>query len=314
MKFRVSWFAVGLVACFACASLPACDLLGSSKVAQGQRYQADDQRYDPYFDNVHQQQVAAAAWPDDKKAARRPIVALLALTPAATDETIVTATRERAKKLEGGAKLDVATAHVTPGGGGSDGPLFAAVEETVRLELERAHKLKARSEKLEELAKHGEELRKSADKDYSNRGADKADEKKTEKHRETRRELAGSVDVLRSLARDATRHADGAQDFLEDLGDALEAKAATPRERGRARNVSKPLPPPPAKEPPKEEKKTEEKAEKPKPAKPAPAVAKPKPAADKPAPAEKPAPADKPDKPAPAEKPKPAPPPDEFNP
>ena len=53
--------------------------------------------------------------------------------------------------------------------------VIAAVEETVRLELDRARKMKATSEKLEEMSKHGEELKKTADHEYENRGADKAD-------------------------------------------------------------------------------------------------------------------------------------------
>ena len=279
----------------ACASLPACEgFLSSSKTAQGQLYHSDDQRYDPYFDSIHQQQVAAAGWPDEKKTARRPLINALSLTPGASEETIVSATRERAKKLgAGGAKLDIATAHVTPVGGANDGPLFSAVEETARLELERARKLKAASDKLEEMAKKGEELKKTADHEFENRGADKADEKKTEKSRELRRELGGAIDSMRSLAHDATKGATNAQDFLEDLESAIEAKDPPPRGK---RPESKPLPPPPPPkaEPPKEE------------PKPAP-VAKPKAA-----PAAKPKPADKPAE-APA-KPPPPPPDEVFNP
>ena len=275
--------------------------MGSSKVAHGQRYQSEDSRFDPYFDGVHQQQVAAASWPDEKKAARRPLVNLLALTPGATDVAIISATRERAKKPgAGGGKLDVATAHVTPAGGAGDGPLFAAVEESVRLELDRARKLRATSDKLEEMAKHGEELKKTAEHEYENRGAEKADQKKSDKRHEIQRELGGAVGALRDLARDATRSAREAQDFLEDLGEAIEAKDAPARRRGDRESKPLPPPPPPRVEPPREEPKREEPA---KPAKPA------KPEAKKPA--EKPI-----EKPAPAEKPpaKPAPPPDEFAP
>lgn len=285
-------------------------LLGSTKVGQGQRYHSDDDRLDPYFDNVHQQQVAATTWPDEKKASRRALVNALALTPTASDDTLISATRERAKKL-GPAKLDVASAHITPSGS-SDGPLFAAIEETVRLELARAHKMKSASDKLEEIAKHGEELKKTADKEFENRGADKADEKKTEKSREVRRELGASVDATRSLSRDAMKQSRDVQDFLEDLGNALETKDTPPRrttDRDRNRE-SKPLPPPPTKAEPKPDPPKEEA----KPAKPSKPTGKP---AGKPAaPSEKP-PAEKPAEKPPAEKPpaKPAAPPDEvFNP
>ena len=176
---------IALLASLACATLPACDgMFGSSKVAQGQRYQSEDQHYDPYFESVYQAQLGAAGWPDEKKAARKPLIGVLSLTPSASDETIILAIRERVRKPGGsGAKLDIATSHVTPGGA-SDSPLFAAVEEAARLELDRARKLKDKSEKLEEMAKHGEELKKAADTEASQRGSEKADEKKVEKSRE----------------------------------------------------------------------------------------------------------------------------------
>ena len=272
--------------------------LSSSRVAHGQRYQSEDARYDPYFDAVHQQQVAAAAWADEKKAARRPLLNALGLTPGADEDTVLSATRARAKKIAGGGggKLDLASAHVTPVGA-SDPPLFSAVEEAARLELDRARKLRASADKLEEMAKRGEELKKSADHEYENRGAEKADEKKSDKRNEIRRELGGSVTACRRLGRDANTDAQAAQDFLQDLGEAIEAKDAPRRRRGD--RPSNPLPPPPpAKvEPPKEEPRREE----PKPAKPKPEVRKPevrKPKPEKPAP-----PPDKPEKPS--EKPAP---------
>jgi hypothetical protein len=289
---------VALVA-LACATTPACDLFMSSKVAQGQRYQSEDQRYDPYFDNVHQAQVAAAAWPDEKKATRRPVVNALTLTPDASDATILDATHQRAMS-KGGGKLDLPSAHVTPASTAHDGAFFAAIEETVRLELDRARKLKDKSEKLEEMAKHGEELKKAADTEAAQRGSEKADEKKVAKSREVRRELNGAIDATRTLSQQAMRHSKYAQEFLDDLGDAVEGNAAPPRKRDR--NETKPLPPAPppkADPPPKaEEKKPDEPKAATKP-KSAPVLGKPKPA-----PAEKPAPA-----------PKPAAPPDEvFNP
>ena len=59
---------------------------------------------------------------------------------------------------------------------------------------------------------------------------------------------------MRSLSHDALRQSKDAQDFLEDLGDAIDGGTAA---RPRDRHESKPLPPPP---PPKaEEKKPEEK-------------------------------------------------------
>jgi len=229
--------------------LAGCDSFGSSKVAQGQRYTSGDSRYDPYFASVHQQQVAAEAWPDEKKAARRPLVGALALTPGASEDTMLDATRERVRKSGKGATLDVSVPRVTPQG--TDGTLYAAVEETARLQLELARKMKATSERLEEMARHGEGLKKEADKEFENRGAQKADEKQTEKHREIRRELGGSIEALRSLAKEATAAAKDVDELLEDLGGALEAKDTPRRTRRSAPEGKRHVATPPAKpEPP----------------------------------------------------------------
>jgi len=99
MKMRPLFFALTLG-----ITLPACDLiLGPTKVSQGQLYQSGEEKYDPYFAEVHQAQVAAAAWPDDAKAARKPIVTALNLAPSASMSTILSATRRRRAMEELGA-------------------------------------------------------------------------------------------------------------------------------------------------------------------------------------------------------------------
>jgi hypothetical protein len=291
---RPTRLALVLAAFLACAASPACDAFGSSKVGQGQLYQSGDGRYDPYFVAVHEQQVAAASWPDDKKAARRPLVGALSLTPSASDDTLVSATRERVAKT-----------------GSPDGALSSAVDETKRAEAERVSRLKAASLRLDELAKQGKGYDEEAKKEYENRGAMKADEKKSDKMREVRRELDGAVDAMTSLSKDAKNGAKAAEDFMEDLGQALAGKE-TPKRRDRDHDhdhdhdkpsEEKKPPPPPADKPPPAEKPPEP----PPPPRAAAPKPKPKPPAEKPAPppAEKPAP-------PPQEKPKP---PDEvFNP
>jgi hypothetical protein len=290
---------VGLVACVALTAAPACDLLlGSTKVSHGERYQVDDARYDPFFDGVHRAQVAAAAWPDEHSASRAPLRSALSLGPSASDAALVAAVRARVTSP--GGKLDVAAARVTPPPGGGSAEVFRAVEQAVRLEVDRARKLAAVGEELEELAQRGADLRRTADREFENRGADKADEKKTEAARELRRELGAGYGALRALTREARRRSREAEDLVFDLASAVEA---TERPRGVRPPLPPPPPPPPPVEPPKAEKKPEE--AKPKAVKP-PRQAKP-PAA--PRPAEKP--------PAPPERPapKPAPPPDDvFNP
>lgn len=175
-----------LAAALALAATPACEsFLGApSKVAQGQLYESGDMRYDEYFRAVHDQQVAASGWGDARKEARRPLHSALAVTPDAAEDTVLSAARERAAKLGGGgATLDVSGPRVsaTPGAS-ADPPLFSAVEEAARAEIDRARKLRETADKLEELAKAGEGLRKQAEDDQKNMGADKADDKKVEKY------------------------------------------------------------------------------------------------------------------------------------
>jgi len=235
--------------------------VGSTKTAHGQLYQSGDGRYDAYFHAVHDQQTAANKWEEEKRASRRPIVSALSLAPESSEYTIVSAAR---------AKKD-----------GLSGP----VDETRRNEMERAARLKAMSAHLDELTKQGKTYEEEAKKEYENRGAMKADEKKSEHAREVRRELDAAVDVSSSLSHDAKKYAQQAETFADDLAKAI----------GQEPGKHQPPPPP-------EEKKPEEK----KPEPPPPPVAhKPKP--PPPPPAEKPKPP-----PTPTEKPKP---PDEvFNP
>lgn len=215
-----------VVAAFCVATTVACDVGGPpSKVALGQRYSSGEPKYDGFFESVHQHQVSAATWSDERKAARRPVVATLALTPDATDAAIVQATRERSKP-------DAALSH--------------AVEETVRAETDRVRKLKGEGDKLDELGKTGDSLKASVAEDLKS-SRDKA--------REVRRELSAATEALASLARDARRTAKGGEDFVADLGAALDPKAgareAKPAPKSRPDKTAKPEPPkaPPPKGP-----------------------------------------------------------------
>src|SRR4051794_15391294 len=63
VKARGAWLFAVAVTIFGCATVSGC--VGSSRIEHGQRYQSDDSRFDSYFEVVHQQQVAAEAWPDE---------------------------------------------------------------------------------------------------------------------------------------------------------------------------------------------------------------------------------------------------------
>jgi hypothetical protein len=211
----------------AAALLPGCDLvLGPSKVASGARYSSGDARYDGFFDAVHQQQLAAGSWRDDKATARKAIVSLAGVaSSSASDEVLVRAVRERAKALGApGGRLEIAPARVVLAPGAKDDPpLVAAVAETARRELERARKMVAVDGKLEQLGKQGEALEREAADEISN-SPDKVDEKKTAKRREVRRELGGAVSALAELRRSARRHVKEAEELLDGLDSALQHK------------------------------------------------------------------------------------------
>lgn len=257
--------------------LAGCDLvLGPTKTANGELYQSGEGRYDPYFAAVHQEQVAAASWPDEAKAARKPIVTALDLRPGASNSTILAATR----------------------GKKGEGSLGSAIEQTTAAELERARRLSAAAAKLDDLQKRGEELKKQAIEDRKNLGADKADDKKREKKDQIKREMSAAVDAVESMASDARKGAKEAEELATKLKAAWTGKEEDER--------------PPVKiEEKKDERKEDKKDEKKKPepvAKKTPrseAPAAKKPAAPKADPEEKkPAPAaeEKPAKPQPAQK------------
>ncbi len=268
-------------------------------MAHGQRYQSGDPRYDAYFDEVHRAQVGAAAWPAEKKAARRSLVEALALVPDASDETVVRGTRERVSKLDSATGQITKTTRTTKSEA-IDAPLLAAVSETARVESARARSLKETREKLEALARHGEELRKTEAGSHDLTSASHG--RTTEKSREVRRELGGAVEIARTLSREASRRAREAQEFVDDLEAALDASGKRrPRpdhDESRSVQPRRLLEPKPASE--------EKKTQTPKPSKPTPRGLKPTPAtaektvtkpeaeATKPPPARPPTPTPKP--------------------
>jgi hypothetical protein len=250
MRLRV--LVVALALGTAIPALPACDFVNTpTKVGNGQLYQSGDGRYDPWFAQVHQEQVAAASWPDESKAARKPIITALDLRPGASNSTVLSATREK--------KGD-------PGVG-------RAVDQTVAAERELARKLNAQQPRLERLLERGEELKKQAVEERRNMGTDKADEKKVAKKDEIKREVSAGIDALENMLTDAKRAAKEADELARKLRAAWTGKDEDEE------------PPRDEKKDDRDEKKDEKKEEKKEPVtkRPAPKPAE-KPADDKPAP------------------------------
>ncbi len=216
----------------------ACELHGPSRVAQGQLYYAGSPTYDAFFRDVHQQQVDAAGWDDDRRNAHRSLVSALELTPDAADVTIVQATHEAASKTAkqpGSVRLDVdgTNAHVVASGGAdASGALFRAVEDTARQELERAKRLHGLEPRIDAMSRTGGDLSGRAKADFASRGVGKETEVETE--------LSASLDVLRKLKSRAESDARESEDFVADLERALETasedRAAKTRDRHKKRD------------------------------------------------------------------------------
>jgi hypothetical protein len=210
-----------LAACVAATlASAACMLNGESRTAQGQLYTSGNATYDSFFREVHQQQVDAASWGDDKKGAHKSLVSALELTPDAADVTIVQATHESSSKLAkqpGTLHLDVdgtAVHVVASGGAGDGGALFRAIEDSAHQELERAKRLRAVQPKLEALAKQDSDMEARVKADFAQYGETKENE--------VAGELIAIHDVIAKLRARAESEARESEDFVADLGRAID--------------------------------------------------------------------------------------------
>jgi len=201
-------------------ALVACDGLAGrpTKVASGELYQSGEASYDDYFKKVHEQQVAAAGWSDESKAARAPLVKALDLAPTASNSTILSAAKKRK----------------------DDAAVKAAAEDTASAERAFAKKQNALAEGLDLLAEEGAKLRKQAIDDRRNMGADKADPEKVEKKEELKREVAAAADVASDLRSDARKGAKEAEDLADALKRELGVAGESAASAGKSKEESKP--------------------------------------------------------------------------
>lgn len=182
-----------------CIALVACEGIGiggkPSKMATGELYQTGDATYDPYLKKVHEEQVAAAEWPEQSKGARKPLTRALNLPPNASSSTII----EAAKPKKGDATVQ------------------SAAEETAYLERSFIEKQKVNADRLEKLAADGAELKKQATEERRNMGADKADPEKVEKKEEIKREVGAAAEIAANLRDDARKGAAEGEKLIEAL-------------------------------------------------------------------------------------------------
>lgn len=179
--------------------LLGCDFLNTpaTKVGKGELYQAGDGRYDPFLQQVHQEQLGHASWADESKQSRKGIVTALSLKPGASNSVILGAARD---------------AHASKAS-----TLAPTVEQTIGSERERAKKLAAAENRLVDLGKKGEGLKAQAVEEREGMGAEKADETKVKKRIEVKRELSAAVDAIDDMRTDAEKGSAEADELATKL-------------------------------------------------------------------------------------------------
>ncbi|WP_394823748.1 hypothetical protein [Pendulispora albinea] len=222
----------GLFACFltGSAGMAGCNLLGGpSKVKAGELVETGEARYDAYFKEVHDLQVAATGWNDDRKAACRGLVDALKLNPDAADVSIVQATHERVNLVArdvGPIRLEVTSddAHLTAGNAESvddtTRELFRAIEICAHAESQRAKNLRVIPPKVDGLNKAGRELEPHIREDFGRRGGRVG--------MDVQQEMLASYSALDGISREARNGARGAEDFVADLQRAITTDGGPP--------------------------------------------------------------------------------------
>lgn len=213
-----------LLATLALAPIAAtgCDLLEigvKSKVADGQLYASGEGRFDLYFQKVHAEQVARKAWDADKKAAKKPVASFAGVSEGQSNAALFDALKGKASGVQ--YKLDADGKVAVPPKG--DAALARAVEETVRLELAHAKRVKDAGARAEDLAREGDSLGNAVKERYAASGGDK--------EREVKRELKAAVVAMRQIARDARHEDSDTEDFVKGLGEAI-GSGAPPKAAG----------------------------------------------------------------------------------
>jgi hypothetical protein len=198
------------------ATLASCALfVPQSRVKSGQLYRTGDAKYDAYFSEVHDVQIDAATWLEERRSARKQLIDALTLTSDADDSVIAQLAHEQVGAAEpglGAAKLDVATgdAHFEASGPyASADAVIRALESTARAELGRARKLDGVPAKIDDLEKRGHDLEPHVQDDFAAVGG--------QKPFAVKQELGASLDVLDALETRARHEARAAASFVADL-------------------------------------------------------------------------------------------------
>ena len=225
MKARRVLASVALLG--ALAGTVGCEL-PSGRVAQGQLYLSGEARFDAYFRDVHQLQIFVAGWGDERKHSRHPLIGALSLTPDAGDVTILQTMHDRLASFSregGGTKLEVtaddARMMVLPGTKG-DPSFYRAVEETVRLEIERDRRFQQLVPRVEELAKTGRALEPHVQPTFEHKAPGKVSEVKAE--------LSASLEALQDVTLKARHASRASEDFIAEIQRSAAVAVDPPRQ------------------------------------------------------------------------------------
>lgn len=221
----------------------ACGVLspqGPSDVARGEYYAAGQPEFDSFFIELHQQQVALLAAPNEPADARKNLTQALGLTPDASDDSLKSRLDQELKKLAGQGlrlRLDVpepsqtldASATLFSSEPGTATPFRTLLpQEATRLVRSRNRLLKSKAE-LDQLRVTGITLEGHIDAAFRTEGPWKRDE--------VRQNLGDGQKLITLMQARAQEVVDKDAKLLE----LLSASAATDPNLGKAPNA----PPPP---------------------------------------------------------------------
>jgi hypothetical protein len=187
-------------------------------VKNGELVETGDARYDGYFKDVHDMQVTAVGWSDERQAACRPLVDELRLAPDAAGVSIVQETHERVKEVShevGATKLEVTgdEAHITAANPDkvdeTTRNLFKMIETCAHTELARSHAFKEVPTRVDAVVKNGRELEPHIRDDFAKHGGRVAED--------VQAEMTASYDALSDISKNARGGAREAEDFVADL-------------------------------------------------------------------------------------------------
>ncbi|HVY31161.1 MAG TPA: hypothetical protein VHB79_31610 [Polyangiaceae bacterium] len=242
MSLRSAWL-------FALALTSACSVLspqGPSEVARGEYYAAGRPEFDTFFIQLHEQQVALLAAPNEPADARKNVTQALGLAPDASDDSLKSRLDQELKKLASQGlrlRLDVPEPSQTLD---ASATLFSSETSTVtpfrallpqeasRLVRSRNRLLKAKAD-LDQLRVNGITLEGNIDTAFRTEGPWKRDE--------VRQNLSDGQKVITLMQARAQQVVD--QD--EKLLDLLRAAATTDPNLGKSPGAAPPPPPEEAK-------------------------------------------------------------------